>query len=147
MVEAGPSSAQQDLPHLPQFDYTEEEQESILADKDIYVRDPILPVFDLHKIIDAMMKTGQGGFDPLNIYKSQLVNAVVPQVPNYPEIVQWCAQGYLPEKRVIMSKDATRVIIKINPEAIAAMLSFPQEVATREWNEDKLKLLYRSQST
>ena len=70
MEEAGPSSAQQDLPHLLQFDYTEEEQESILADKDIYVRDPILPVFDLHKVIEKMLKSGKGGFDPLNIYKS-----------------------------------------------------------------------------
>ena len=147
MEEADTSSAQQDLPHLPQFEYTEEEQESIMADEDIFVRDPILPVFDLYKVIDAMRKTGKEGLDPLNVYKSRLANAVVPQVPNYPEIVQWCAQGYLPEKRFIMSKDATRVIIKITPEAISAMLSFPQEVATREWSEDKLKLLYRSQST
>ena len=96
MEEAGPSTAQQDLPHLSQFEYTEEEQESILADQDIFVRDPIIPVFNLYKVIDATMKTGERGFDPLNIYKSRLVNAVVPQVPNYPEVVHWCAQGYLP---------------------------------------------------
>ena len=70
MEEAGTSSAQQDLPHFPQFEYTEEEQESIMADQDIFVRDPILPVFYLYKVIDAMRKTGKEGLDPLNVYKS-----------------------------------------------------------------------------
>ena len=58
MAEAGSSSAQQDPPQLPQFDYTEEEQESILADKDVNVRDPILPVFELHRITQNLLKRG-----------------------------------------------------------------------------------------
>ena len=138
--------AQQELPEIPQFEYSEEEQESILADLDILVRDPIIPIFNLFRVIETTTNSGERGFDPLYIYRSRLVKAVVPQVPNYPEIVHWCAQNYLPEQRFIMSKDATRVIIKITPEAISAMLTFPQEPATREWDEDKLKSLYRGQS-
>ena len=141
MEEAGPSMAQQELPEIPQFEYSEEEQESILADLDILVRDPIIPIFNLFKVIETTTKSGERGFDPLYIYRSRLVKAVVPQVPNYPEIVHWCAQNYLPEQRFIMSKDATRVIIKITPEAISAMLTFPQEPATREWSGRKDRFL------
>jgi len=124
MAEAGPS-AQQDLPQLQQFEYTEEEKESILADKDINVRDPILPVFDLHMVTQNLLKRYAEGVDSLGICKSRLVNAVLPQVSNFPEIVQWCAQGYLSDRRAIVSKDATRTVISITPESIASMLSFP----------------------
>ena len=147
MAEVGSSSAQQEPPQIAQFEYTEEEQESILVDKDVNVRDLIIPVFDLHKIMQHILKHGAQGIDSLNIYKSRLVNAVVPQVPNYPEVVQWCAQGYLPDRKIIMSKDATRTVISITLESIASMLSFPQEVATREWDEEKMKSLYISQPT
>ena len=75
--------------------------------------------------------------DSLGICKSRLVNLVLPQVSHFPELVHWCAQGYLSDKRVIMSKDATKTVISITPEFIASMLSFPQEVATREWDEEK----------
>ena len=44
-----------------------------------------------------------------------------------------------------MSKDATRTVISITPESIAFMLSFPQEVATKEWDEEKMKSLYVGQ--
>lgn len=147
MAEAGPSSAQKEPTQTAQFTYTEEEQENILADKDINIRDPILPIFDLYKITQNILKHGTQGIDPLNICRSRLINIVVPQVPHYPEMVQWCAQGYLPGKRVIMSKDATRVIISITPESIASMLSFPQEVATREWDEEQMQSLYVGQPT
>lgn len=84
MAEPGSSSTQQDPPQMPQFEYTEEEQERILEDKDVNIRDPILPVFDLQKVMERILKRGKDGFDPLNIYKSRLVNALVPQVLNYP---------------------------------------------------------------
>ena len=84
MEEAGPSMAQQELPEIPQFEYNEEEQESVLADLDILVRDPIIPIFNLFRVIETTTKSGERGFNPLHIYRSQLVKAVVPQVPNYP---------------------------------------------------------------
>ena len=146
MTEAGPS-AQQELPHLSQFEYTEEEQEGILADKDINVRDPILPVFDLHMVSQNLSKRYAEGVDSLGVCKSRLVNAVLPQVSHFPELVHWCAQGYLSDKRVIMSKDATRTVISITPESIASMLSFPQEVATREWDRHKMKSFYEGQTS
>ena len=91
MAETGPSLAQQELPHLPQFEYTEEERESILADKDINVRDPILPIFELHRVTKSLLNCGAEGVDHLSICKSRLINAVVPQVHNFPGVVQWCA--------------------------------------------------------
>ena len=145
MEEAGPS-AQEEQPQS-RSQYTEEEQESILADKDINVRDPILPVFDLHMVTRDLLKCYEEGGDSLGVCKSRLVNAVLPQVPHFPELVHWCVQGYLSEKRVIMSKDATRTVISITPESIAAMLSFPQEVATREWSQESMKAFYEGQTS
>ena len=117
-----------------------------MADKDINVRDPILPVFKLHRVTKNLLKCGAEGVDHLNICKSRLINAVVPQVHNYLEVVQWCAQGYLSDKIIIMSKDATKTIISITQDSIAHMLSFPQEVATREWDEEKMKSFYDGQT-
>ena len=78
MAEAGPSSAQQDPAQMAQLTYTEEEQESILSDKDINIRDPILPVFDLYKTIQSVLEHKTQGVDPLNICRSRLINVVVP---------------------------------------------------------------------
>ena len=138
MAEAGSSSAQQDPAQVAQLTYTEEEQEGILSDKDINVRDPIIPIFDLYKAIQNVLKHNTQGVDHLNICQSRLINAVVPPVLNYLEIVKWCAKGYLSDKRVIMSTDATRAIISITPEVIASMLYFPQGVTTREWDEEQM---------
>ena len=74
---------------------TLEEQEDILGDKDINVRDPILLIFDMYKAMSSILRNKEKGSDHLKIYQSGLINAVVPQVPNYPEIVWWCAHGYL----------------------------------------------------
>ena len=91
MSEAGPSSTQQDPAQMAQLTYTEEEQENIFLDKDINVRNPILPIFDLYKTMQTVLGHKAQGVDHLNICQSRLINAVVPQVPNYPEIVEWCA--------------------------------------------------------
>ena len=66
MSEAGPSSAQQDPAQMAQLSqpgtsqgqltYIEEEQENILSDKDINVRDPILPIFDLCKTMQTVLE-------------------------------------------------------------------------------------------
>ena len=58
MAEAGPSSAQLEPTQMAQPTLTEEEQENILADKDVNVRDPILPILDLHKIMQSILKHG-----------------------------------------------------------------------------------------
>ena len=102
MSEAGPSSAQLDPAQMAQLShpgtsqgqltYTKEEQENILSDKDINIRDPILPIFDLYKTMQTVLEHKAQGVDQLNICQSRLINAVVPQVPNYPEIFGWCAQ-------------------------------------------------------
>lgn len=55
MAETGSSSTQQDLAQILQITYTEEEWQSILEDKDINVRDPILPIFDLHKAMQNIL--------------------------------------------------------------------------------------------
>lgn len=96
--------------------------------------------------MQTVLKHNTEGVDHLNIFQSRLINAMVPQVPNYPEIVEWCAQGYLPEEKVVMSRDTSRVVISITPEAIEYMLSFPQGVASKEWNEDSLQSLYQGQT-
>lgn len=113
-----------------------------MADKDINVRDPILPVFDLHLAVKNILEQTTQGVDLMNICQSRLVSVVVPQVPNFLEMVGWCAKGYLPDKKVIMSSDATRFVISITPESIASMLLFPKEATTAEWEEEKMKTLY-----
>ena len=45
-----------------------------------------------------------------------------------------------------MSKYASRAVIAITPEAIASMLSFPQGVVSKEWNEESLQSLYQGQT-
>lgn len=84
MAEGGPSSAQQEPAQMPQLSYTEEEEENILADKDINIRDLILPIFDLYKAMQNVLNQNAQVVDHLNICQSRLINAVVPQVPNLP---------------------------------------------------------------
>lgn len=147
MAETGSSSAQQKLPQVLGSAHTREELEDLLADKDINVRDPILLVFDLHLAIKNVLEQSAQGSDLMNICQSRLVGAVVPQVPKFPEMVEWCAKGYLSDKEVIMSSDATRVVISITPESIASMLRFPQEATMAEWDEEQMRALYLAQTT
>lgn len=141
------SSAQKKLPQVLGSAPAQEDSEEILADKDINVRDPLIPVCDLHLAVKNVLELSAKGLDIMNICQSRLVSAVVPQVHNFPEMVEWCAKGYLSEKKAIMSSDATRVVISITPESIASMLRFPQEAPTTEWDEDKMRALYLAQTS
>ena len=78
MAETRSLSAQQDSAQMPQLTYTEVEQENILADKDINIRDPILPILDLHKAMQNVLNHNAQGVEHLNICQSLIINAVVP---------------------------------------------------------------------
>ena len=51
MSGAGSSSAQKSIPQVLLPVKAQEDPEEILADKDVNVRDPILPVSNLHRVI------------------------------------------------------------------------------------------------
>lgn len=146
MSGVGSSSTQKSIPQVLLPVKTQEDPEEILADKDINVRDLILPVSDLHRAVKNVLELSAKGPDLMNICQSRLVSAVVPQVPHFPEVVEWCSKNYLSDKRVVMSSDATRVVIKTTPEAITSMVRFPQEETTVDWDEEKMRTLYLVQT-
>ena len=89
MSEARPSLAQPETTEQPQdvqqevIDVkpvlTPEEQEDILGDKDLNVRDLILLIFDMHEAKSSILKKKvERGFDHLKICQLGLVNVVVP---------------------------------------------------------------------
>ena len=146
MSETGSSSGQKELPQILAPTPIQQNPEELLDDKDMNVRDPLIPVCDLHLAIKNVLELSEKGPDIMNICQSRLVSAVVPQVHNFPEVVEWCAKGYLSERKAVVSSDGTRVVISITPEAIASMLRFPQEAPTTEWEEDKMAALYLVQT-
>jgi hypothetical protein len=67
------------------------------------VYNPVLTVLDLYEEIKLISTNVAKSIDLLNLYKPNLVKAVVPQTFNFSELIIWCASHYLPEKRVVMS--------------------------------------------
>ena len=78
MSGAGSSSAQKKLPQILGSAPAQEDPEEILADKDINIRDPLIPVCDLHLAVKNVLELSAKGPDLMNICQSRLVSAVVP---------------------------------------------------------------------
>ncbi len=88
MSQAESSSTRQDSPKELQvvpkttaedrLTVTQENQEEILADKDINVRDALLPVFGMYEAIQLVWRKKQKGVDHLRICESNLIRAIVP---------------------------------------------------------------------
>ena len=89
MSGAGSSSTQKSIPQVLLPVKTQEDPEEILADKDTNVRDPILPVSNLHRAVKNVLEQSAKGPDIMNIFQSRLISIVVPQVPHFPEVVEW----------------------------------------------------------
>ena len=43
----------------------------------------------------------------------------------YPKFVEWCVNNYSPNKRVIMNKNATRILCQVNANVIYEVLNVP----------------------
>jgi hypothetical protein len=61
---------------------------------------------------------------------------IIPQTYYFPKFVSWCAKNYLSEKRVMVSENGS-IIFYINVESITKMLSLPQNLNSKTWNQLK----------
>ena len=147
MTGAGPSSNQPVIEAQPRIEkqqeateerpvLTPEERGKLLGDSHVMIRDPILPVHDMQEACKVVIRNKvENNADHLKICQSALVHVVVPQVLHFPEMVEWCAQSYLPERKAILSRDGTREVISITPDSIASMLRFPEGPTSDVYNE------------
>ena len=125
-----------------------EERDKILEDSHLMIADPSVKIFDMQEAQKTVIRSKvERAADHLKIYQSGLVDAVVPQVLPFPELVAWCAENYEPERRAVLSKDKTREVISISTEAIASMLRFPEGSCPNVYNEEKISQFRNTKTT
>jgi len=91
-------------------------------DRDADIHDPILSTQSMYVAIQLAHESASISGDLLNLFHSNLVKATIPQTYNFLEMVQWCTEHYLPNKRVVVVADGKNVICSISPQSIAATL-------------------------
>ena len=65
------------------------------------------------------------GIDVLNVWKSFMYYFSVKQTLYYPKFVEVCVNNYSPTERVIMNKNATRILFQVNANVIHEFLNVP----------------------
>ena len=93
-----------------------------IFDRDESIRDPLLPNSDLHHAIKIVHVNAAAQVDPIGLYTSGIVKAVVPVVYHTPELVRWCADNYDPITRTVKSRITHQTVLDISSEALQIML-------------------------
>ena len=96
-----------------------------MLDRDESIRDPLLPINDLHHAIKIVHVNAVAHVDPIGLYTSGIVKAVVPAVYHTPELVKWCAENYDPITRTVKRRKTHQTVLDISSEALQIMLMHP----------------------
>jgi len=110
-------------------------KETAFIDQDADIHDPILSTHSMYEAIRLVLENSAASNDILNLYSSNLCRVVVPQTFNFLELVHWCVEHYLPEKRAVISSDGRKVVCYLAPLNIALCLLLTDPGEMRQLTE------------
>ena len=117
----------------------EKAKEHDFYEHDVDVQDPIITTYDMREMIQLVHNISDSIGDHNNISESNMVLEVVLQAKYFLDVVTWHANIYIPNKRFIIYSQAYNSIIKVTIEAIADMLSLPENEGMLNLNINVLK--------
>jgi hypothetical protein len=81
----------------------------------------------------------------LEVVQATIVPYVVEIYFMFPEFIGWCAEQYSHEERVVVNKQGSEVLCRVETLSIRESLSIPESFSTiyEPFNEDKLIRVYR----
>lgn len=81
--------------------------------KDAYIHEPILSTHSVYEDIRIVMENSTTIGHVLNLFNSNLIRVEVPQTYNFPELVRWCVEHYMRDKRAVISCDGKKIIFAL----------------------------------
>lgn len=118
-----------------------------MSDRDFDVFDPVLTINDLSQLKDQIIEESRASQDNFNLFESGLVQFWLPQVPNFPNFVEWCAQRYFKTLNGIMSKEGMKVLCRNICQLICETVGVSDiESKCQELIEGSLPQLYKQTS-
>ena len=93
-------------------------KEEFIVDGEGNVFDPILSVSSISQSKEQLWSFKSQGRDVFDVWNSIMYYFSIEQTLYYPEFVEWCVNNYSPTGRVIMNKNATRILCQVNAKVI-----------------------------